>query len=104
MRWRGVERLALVAAVLLLFAQSIAAAHYHPRPASAHPSLAAVVSAETGQCALCLLACHFPGDSSSAPAVVRPRFAFYTAPVPSAGRALATGRSRAQTRAPPSIA
>ncbi|MGH7913925.1 MAG: hypothetical protein ACREPW_04660, partial [Candidatus Binataceae bacterium] len=64
--------MALIAAALLLFAQSAAAAHYHPRPVTAHPSLATVMNAETGQCALCLLAFHFPGNSSATAAVVRP--------------------------------
>jgi hypothetical protein len=104
MRRRGVRWLALFAAVLLVFAQSAAAAHYHPRLATAHPSVTTVISAETGPCALCLLACHFPGNASAAPAVVRPNPALNATLPASPDRALATGRSPAQTRAPPSIA
>lgn len=52
----GAGRLALIAAALLLFAQTVAVAHYHPRLNGAHPSLATVVNAETGQCALGLFA------------------------------------------------
>jgi hypothetical protein len=96
--------LVLFAAALLLFEQSAAAAHYHPRPATVHPSLGTVASAETGPCALCLLACHFPGNFRAAPAVVQPHPALDSAPTASPDRALATGRSPAQTRAPPSIA
>jgi hypothetical protein len=104
MRRHGARWSVLLAAVLLLLEQSAAASHYHPRPATAHPSLAAVISAETGPCALCLLACHLPGNFSTAPAVAQPLPALDTAPAASPDRALATGRSPAQTRAPPSIA
>jgi hypothetical protein len=104
MRRRGAKWLAVFAAVLLLFARSAAAAHYHPWLAAAHPSLAAGASAESGPCALCLLACHFPGNTSAAPAAMQPRPALNAALPASPDRALATGRSPAQTRAPPSIA
>ena len=103
MRRRGAGWLALFAAALLLFAQSTAAAHYHPRAAT-HPSLATVASAEAGPCALCLLACHFPGGASAAPAVMQPRPALNAALTATPDRALATTRSPAQSRAPPSVA
>jgi len=104
MRWRGAGCLAVFAAALLLFAQTVAVAHYHPRLDGAHPSLATVVNAEGGPCALCLLAFHFLGSAPAAPAMMQPEPAFNLAPTPSSDRALATGRSPAQTRAPPSVA
>jgi hypothetical protein len=97
------RRLALVAAALLLFAQTVAAAHYHPRLNGADPNLAATVSAESRPCALCLLAFHFPGTAPSAPATMEPHSAFNTTLAPPPDRAFAVGRSPAQTRAPPSI-
>ena len=97
------RRLALVAAALLLFAQTVAAAHYHPRLNGTHPNLTAAVSAESGPCALCLLAFHFPGTAPSAPATMEPHCAFNPTLAPSPDRAFAVGRSPAQTRAPPSI-
>lgn len=100
---RGAGRLALIAAVLLLFAQTVAVAHYHPRLNGGHPSLATVLSAETGPCALCLFACHFPVSACAAPAMMQPRAADHVALAPSPGRAYATVRSPAQTRAPPSV-
>jgi hypothetical protein len=100
---RGAGRLAPIAAALLLFAQTVAVAHYHPRFDSEHPSLATVVNAETGQCALCLFACHFPVSASAAPAMMQPQPAYNVALAPSPGRAHATGRSPAQTRAPPLV-
>jgi hypothetical protein len=101
---RGAGRFALIAAVLLLFAQSVAVAHYHPRLNGEHPSLTTVVSAETGPCALCLFACHFPVSASAAPAMMQPQAADRVALAPSLGRAHTSGRSPAQTRAPPSVA
>jgi len=97
------RRLALAAAALLLFAQTVAAAHYHPRLNGAHPDLAAAVSAESGPCALCLLAFHFPGTAPSAPATMEPYRAFNPTLAPSPDRAFSVSSSPAQTRAPPSI-
>lgn len=102
--WRGAGRLALVAAALLLFAQTAAVAHYHPRLEGAHPSLATALDAESGPCALCLLAFHFPVSAPAAPAMMEPESAFNLALAPSPDGARAGGRSPAQTRAPPSIA
>jgi len=100
---RGAGRLALLAAALVLFAQSVAVAHYHPRPNDGRASLSTVASAETGQCVLCLFACHFPVSASAAPAMMQPQAADQVALAPSPYRAHATDRSPAQTRAPPSV-
>ena len=97
------RRLALVAAALLLFAQTVAAAHYHPRlNGSASESHRGGFSRKR-PCALCLLAFHFPGTAPSAPATMEPHCAFNPTLALSPGRAFAVGRSPAQTRAPPFI-
>ncbi len=100
-RRAGVRRLALVAAALLLFAQTVAAAHYHPQIASRHASLASVVSADAGLCALCLLAFHFPVNPAATPALTRPQAALNTPVAPAPERAVVPDRTSAPTRAPP---
>jgi hypothetical protein len=45
---RGAGRLAVLAAALVLFAQSVAVAHYHPRPDDGRASLSTVAGAEAG--------------------------------------------------------
>lgn len=97
-RRAGVRRLALVAAALLLFAQSAAAAHRHPQIGSQRAILASVVNAEAGLCALCLLAFHFPVNPAAAPALARPRAARGAPVVPALERAVVPDCTSAPTR------
>jgi hypothetical protein len=101
-RRAGIGRFALIAAALLLFAQTAAAAHYHEQPTSQRASLWAAVNADAGLCALCLLAFHFPVNPTATPAVVRPQIALNAATSPAPERAVAPDCTSAPTRAPPS--
>lgn len=99
---RSLRRLALIAAALLLFAQTAAAAHYHPQLASARASLAPVVNVDAGVCALCLLAVHFPANPAATPSLARPQPALSALATAAPERAVVPDRTSAPTRAPPS--
>ncbi len=69
-RWkRGV---AAVAAAILLLAQSLAAAHFHPLPDQQKYSAEAVASVDNGLCAVCLLRIHSPTVAAVTPSVTAP--------------------------------
>ena len=69
-RWkRGVA--ALLAAILLL-AQSLGAAHFHPLPAAQQHFANAVVSADEGVCAVCLFRVHSPTVTAVTPSATAP--------------------------------
>jgi hypothetical protein len=59
--WR--RRLALAAGAILLLAQSVGAAHYHPLAFAQHPIAAAAAS--DSLCALCLHHQHAPSVSAA---------------------------------------
>jgi hypothetical protein len=58
------RRLALVAGVILLLAQSVGAAHYHPLAFAQHPSIASAAASDS-LCALCLHHQHAPTVSAA---------------------------------------
>ena len=60
--WR--RKLALVAGVILMLAQSAGAAHYHPFALSQHPSMSASAASDS-LCALCLHHQHAPTVSAA---------------------------------------
>jgi hypothetical protein len=60
--WR--RRLALLAGVILLLAQSAGASHYHPLAFSQRPSIAAAAASDS-LCALCLHHQHAPTVSAA---------------------------------------
>lgn len=60
--WR--RGLTLAVGALLLLAQSLAAAHYHPVPSTQHPSIASAAAPDT-LCALCLHHNHAPSVSAA---------------------------------------
>jgi hypothetical protein len=54
------RNLAVLFAVVLLIAQGLSAAHYHPRPGACDYSALAGISSDGGMCALCLFHCYSP--------------------------------------------
>ncbi len=60
--WR--RRLALAAGVILMLAQSLGAAHYHPLAFAPHPSIAAAAAPDS-LCSLCLHHQHAPSVSAA---------------------------------------
>ena len=60
--WR--RRLAIVAGAILLLAQSVSAAHYHPSAFAQHFSIAASASSDS-LCSLCLHQQHAPTVSAA---------------------------------------
>jgi len=59
---RRARSVAIAAAMLLVLAQSLSAAHYHPLPATGISATSAV--GDGGACSLCLLAFHSPTVSA----------------------------------------
>lgn len=96
-------RFALVIAILLIFAQTAAAAHYHLRPANERANLSPVTGAGNTFCALCLLAFHVPVNPSAAPAVMRPQPVLNASVAQAPEIATSIGHSSAQTRGPPAV-
>lgn len=60
--WR--RRLALTAGAILMLAQSLGAAHYHPVAFAQHPSIAATAASDS-LCSLCLHQQHAPSVSAA---------------------------------------
>jgi hypothetical protein len=69
---RGRRSVAAFVAAILLLAQSLGAAHFHPLPTQQKYAADAVVSAEDGLCALCLFRIHSPTVSAVTPSVTAP--------------------------------
>jgi len=61
---RRARKLAAVAAILLLLAQSLSVAHYHPLPIQSKIS-ASLAAGDDGVCSLCLFHFHSPTVSAS---------------------------------------
>jgi hypothetical protein len=66
------RRTAIVAAALILLAQSLGAAHYHPAPTVQKLSASSAASVDDGLCALCLLHFHAPSAMSPLPSLAVP--------------------------------
>jgi len=98
-RWR--RGVAVFAAAVLLLAQSLGAAHFHPLPSKQKYSANAAGGADNGLCAVCLVRAHSPTVSTISP--------FLTAPILFARVAACAARSRLRSafhshrfgRAPP---
>ncbi len=93
--------IAAPAAVLMLAAQLIAAAHIHPwADASAFSRSGALVSGEIA-CPVCALHAHAPANTSIAPQFIRPlpEYEFVAASIDP--RLLSTRRPQLLGRAPP---
>jgi hypothetical protein len=69
-RWK--RRVAAFAAAILLLAQSLGAAHFHPLPSQQKYAADAVVNADDGLCAVCLFRIHSPTVSAVTPYLTTP--------------------------------
>jgi len=97
---RRARNLATVAAMLLLLAQSLSAAHYHPLPT---PDKILVNSAagDDGVCSLCLLHFHSPTLSAASLSLAIPAAVHKVLPRPGAVELLCGFDSHLFGRAPP---
>jgi len=69
-RWK--PRLAVFAAAILLLAQSLGAAHFHPLQGQQKYAADTAGSADSGLCAVCLVRVHSPTVSSVVPNLAAP--------------------------------
>jgi hypothetical protein len=98
------RRVALAGAALILFAQLLGAAHWHPANLDRTASASAALSADSGVCAVCLLAFHTSLNPAAAPALVHPQRAVSKAPAARVAVLSSLEFASHLTRAPPSIA
>ena len=92
---------AIFTAALMLAGQLAAVAHFHPLPCRDRLNAVAQLSADSGSCALCLLAFHTSAKPPATPSVAAPTS---TAPSPVAPVTAVFHRidsTSALTRAPP---
>jgi hypothetical protein len=66
------RRIAAAAGIILLLAQSLGAAHYHPAASGQHPSIATAAASDT-LCSLCLHHHHAPGVTAAGLPLAAPR-------------------------------
>ena len=71
-RHRHGRRIALVVAAILLFAQSLAAAHYHPVPTGPKYSVNAAASVADVLCPICLFHFQSPTVFAATPSLTAP--------------------------------
>jgi len=69
-RWK--RSVAAFVAAILLLAQSLGAAHFHPLPTQQKYAADAVVNADDGLCAVCLFRIHSPTVAAVTPSVTAP--------------------------------
>ena len=69
-RWK--RRIAAFVAAILLLAQSLGAAHFHPLPSQQKYATDAVVNADDGLCAVCLFRIHSPTVAAVTPYLTAP--------------------------------
>jgi len=69
-QWK--RSVAAFAAAVMLLAQSIGSAHFHPIPAQQKYAASAAASTDNGLCAVCLVRAHSPTVSFSTPLLTAP--------------------------------
>jgi len=69
---RGKRGVAAFVAAILLLAQSLGAAHFHPLPTQQKYAENAVVNADDALCAVCLFRIHSPTVAAVTPSVTAP--------------------------------
>jgi hypothetical protein len=101
---RYTKAVARFAWIVLLAAQSLAVAHYHP--VNSFPELASQVQrvADADLCALCNLAMHTPLESGALPFIQHSLIAIVVAPAASPVSRLSSVQASLFSRAPPAAA
>ena len=74
------SRIAGITAAILLLAQTVGVAHFHPLPSQQKYVTNAAVSVDDGLCALCLVRFHSPAALVVAPHPTAPMLVEVTAP------------------------
>jgi hypothetical protein len=98
-KWkRGV---AAFAAALLLLAQSLGSAHFHPLPSQQNYAASTAGSGDNGLCAVCLVRAHSPTVFFSTPLLTAPVLYADAAEYPAESRIRSAFNSHRFGRAPP---
>jgi hypothetical protein len=100
-RQRWMSRIAGIAAAILLMAQTVSIAHFHPLPSHHQYVTNAAVSVDDGLCALCLVRFHSPAALIVAPHPAAPIMVEVTALGAASMEPLSSYRSHRFGRAPP---
>jgi hypothetical protein len=95
------HRIAGITAAILLLAQTVGIAHFHPLPSRHKYVTNAAVSVDDGLCALCLVRFHSPAAVIVAPRPAAPMLAVVTAPFAVSMEPRCSYRSHRFGRAPP---
>ena len=95
------RKIAGITAAILLLAQTVGVAHFHPLPSQHKYVSNAAVSVEDGLCALCLVRFHSPAALIVAPHPTAPMLAELTAPFAASMEPRSSYRSHRFGRAPP---
>jgi hypothetical protein len=100
-RQRWMSRIAGITAAILLLAQTVGIAHFHPLPSQRQYLNNAAVSVDDGLCALCLVRFHSPAALIVAPYPTAPMLAEFTVPRAASTEPRSSYRSHRFGRAPP---
>jgi hypothetical protein len=95
------SRIAGISAAILLLAQTLGIAHFHPLPTQHKYITNAAVSIDDGLCALCLVRFHSPAALIVAPHPAAPMRAVVTVPFAAIMAPRCSYRSHRLGRAPP---
>jgi hypothetical protein len=98
------SRIAGIAAAILLLAQTVGVAHFHPLPGQKKYAANAIVSVDDGLCALCLVRFHSPAALVVAPNPTAPMLAETKALFAASTEPHSSYRSHRLGRAPPALA
>jgi hypothetical protein len=100
-RRRWIRSIAAISAAILLLAQTVGVAHFHPLPSQHKYLTSAAVSVEDGLCALCLVRFHSPAALIVAPHPTAPVLAELTVGCAASTEPRSSYRSHRFGRAPP---
>jgi len=98
---RWIRRIASISAAILLLAQTVGIAHFHPLPSQNKYLASAAVSVDDGLCALCLVRFHSPAAFVAAPHPMAPALADLATPCATSAAPRSSYRSHLFGRAPP---
>ena len=100
-RRRWMSRIAGITGAILLLAQTVGIAHFHPVPGRHKYLTNVAVSVDDGLCALCLVRFHSPATLIVAPHPAAPMLVVVTAPFAARMEPRSSYRSHRFGRAPP---